>query len=94
MRQFRVQGVVRCGQVFVSPPLDLPEGITVIVTDGVRNADEWKLKVLTALKRLDLLGDPDWDATINAEKAANRERLMRELERIAAERARASEPKS
>jgi len=93
MQRFSVQGVVRGGQVVLSPRLDLPDGITVTVTDGARDDAEWKLKVLTALKRLDLLDDPDWDATIKAERVANLALLMRELDRLEAERAQNAKSK-
>jgi hypothetical protein len=88
MRQFSVQGVARGGQVVLDVPLDLPDGIVVIVTDGARNEEEWRVKQLTALKRLDLLDDPDWEARVKDERKTTLEELWREMERLEATRSK------
>lgn len=92
MRQFSVQGVIRNGQVVLGVPLDLPNGITVTVTDGACSEEEWKLKQLTVLKRLDLLDDPDWEEKIKADRRAALEETLRELDRMEAERLKISKP--
>jgi hypothetical protein len=95
MHQFSVQGVVRCGQIVLDIPLDLPDGTIVTVTEGAPRPtaeEQWKLQLLTNLNRLDLIDDPDWKAKAEPDRIAAMEQLTLEAARVRASRSEVSEP--
>jgi hypothetical protein len=77
MQRFSVQGVIRGGQVVLEAPLDQPDGTLVTVTYS--SEEEYKLNLLTALNRLDLMNDPDWKAKAEPDRVAYTEKFILEM---------------
>jgi hypothetical protein len=98
MQRLCVRGVVKGGQVVLEVPLDLPDGTDVTVTDGAIGvnepakpnrlppSEEYKRNLLTALNRLDLMDDPDWQAKAEPDRIAYGEKLILEAAELCARR--------
>ncbi len=93
MNRVCVQGVVRNGQVVLDEPLGLPDGTAVTVADSTPD-DTHKRTLLTALNRLDLMDDPDWQVKAAPERIALVEAIVRDATALAEGRQEGSSPDS
>ena len=104
MYEFCVQGVVKGGQVVLEVPLDLPDGTVVFVADhapddvevvgpkGPPPPEVVKKLFLSIMKRNDLLDEPEWRATIEADRVAATEKLILQMAGMWADRPETADP--